>query len=138
MMKFAVVDVQGFCISDFFPKELAIYDGKQMKSYVFKPSIPFHALNEDCKRQVRYLYRNHHGIHYNQGDYYYEDIYSIVYQDLRDIDIVYVKGEMKREFLVKLFLEMKFKSPSIVNLEYNNVPNLKKTNITECTNHNLR
>lgn len=137
-MKFAVVDVQGFFTPEFHAKELAIYDGKHLKSYVFKPKIPYDALLEDRKKQVKFLYGNHHGLHYNCGNTNYEDLYSIIYADLRDVDIIYVKGHAKKNLLVKTFLEMKYKSPNIVNLEYvsGNVPKLEK-GLTDCTYHSL-
>jgi hypothetical protein len=137
-MRFVVIDVQGFCIPDLQVKELAIYDGKNMKSYVFKPTIPFHALSEDCQKQVKFVYCNHHGINYNFGDRNFEEIYSILFQELRDVDTIYVKGDAKRSFLLKLFSEMKFNPPYIVNLEFcnGNVPKLGK-NYTSCSYHNL-
>lgn len=137
-MKFAIVDVQGFLAPDFIAKELAIYDGKIMKSYVFKPKIPFNALDEDSKKQVKFLYGNHHGVPYNYGNADYQELYTIIYTDLRDVDTIYVKGDIKQCFLIKLFLDMKHKLPIIINLEYSsgNIPKLEK-GPTDCTYHNL-
>jgi len=147
-MKFVVVDVQGYCISssstDFYAKELAIYDGKEMKSYLFKPVIPFNALTDACRKQVKHLYANHHGISYSYGELDYEELYSIVCSHLRDVDVIYVKGHIKEKFLVKIFAEIKQLHPLIVNLEFisapaaaSNVPKLDKKPPTQCTYHNL-
>ncbi len=143
-MKFVVVDLQGFCTPEFYAKELAIYDGKNMQSYMFKPAIPFHELKQDYKRQVKYLCGNHHGIYYNNGELDYQEIYSIVYENLRDVDVIYVKGHSKHEFLAKLLSEIETKRlppPHIVNLEFtsaaNNVPKLDKKQPIHCTFHSL-
>lgn len=135
-MKFIVIDMQGYNIPEFFPKELVFWDGKVMKSYCFKPTTPFHQLSEECKRQAKYLYREHHHIHYKVGDTEYQDIYSIICKNLRDVDLVYVKGDPKIKFLTKIYTEMKHKSPQIVNLEtvHGSVPKLDK-DFTACTYH---
>lgn len=138
-MKFVVVDAQGFNIPEFFPKELAIYDGRKMKSYIFKPILPLKDLSLDCRRQVGYLFFNHHGINYNSGETNYEDIYQILLEDLRDIDRIYVKGHVKENFLKKIFNEMKITTPYIVNLESviaSNIPKLDK-GIVNCSYHSL-
>ena len=137
-MKFVAVDIQGFCTPDFQPKELAIYDGKEMKSYIFKPKIPWRSLPEDSKKQAKYLYGNHHGLHYNYGETAYDDLYSIIYNNLRDVDTIYVKGRIKQDFLVKIFNELKYNSSIIVNLENisSNIPKFQKGH-TICSYHDL-
>ena len=137
-MKFVVVDIQGYFIPEFYPKELALFDGKTIKNYAFKSKKPLHALSEDCKNQVRYLYGNHHGIHYSYGDTEHDEIYSILCTYLRDVDVIYVKGEVKRSFLIKTYSDMRHIAPCIVNLEHVNgdIPNLKKCS-TLCIHHSL-
>lgn len=139
-MKFVVVDVQGFNVPEFQAKELAIYDGNQMKNYLFKPLKPFHDLPTDCKKQVLFLYGNRHGLYYNNGKTDYSELYTIIYNDLRDVDLIYVKGHVKKDFLVQIYLEMKYKAPHIVNLEFArdsaNVPKLVMTT-TDCPYHSL-
>lgn len=139
-MKFAVVDVQGFCIPEFYVKELAIYDGKNMKSYLFKPVKPFYMLSDDCKKQVQFLYGNRHGLYYNDGEIEYSALHSIIDRDLRNVDVIYVKGHNKKNFLVDTYSNMKYSLPNIVNLEFikdgANVPKLPM-GVTDCTYHSL-
>lgn len=137
-MKIAVLDIQGFSIPDFHAKELAIYDGKNMKSYVFKPIIPFKSLQEDYQRQIKYLVGNHHGIYYNYGESNYSEIHNIVCTDLWDVDMVYLKGHVKEDFIKKIFLEAKLNPPYIINLEYTcgNVPKFEKSS-NNCAYHSL-
>lgn len=135
-MKFAVVDVQGFQVPEFQAKELAIYDGKHMKSYLFKPTTPFHTLSDDCKKQVLFLHRNHHGLFYNYGVTDYSDLYTIISNDLRDVDQIYVKGHIKKSFLDEIYSQSSNK-PHVVNLESSiNAPKLSK-DVTTCSNHDL-
>ena len=137
-MKFIVVDAQGYSIPEFQVKELAVYDGKQMKNYVFKSPIPFHALNEDHQKQVLYLDGNLHGLFYGYGKTDYDEIYSILYNSLQDVDTIYVKGHGKKNFLEKTLSIMKYKLPKIVNLEFvsGDVPKLEKNNAI-CDNHHV-
>lgn len=133
-MKFIVIDVQGFFANDNFqPKELAIFDGKQMVNYFLKSERPFHCLSEDEKQQVRYLEYNHHCLQYNGGNVEMSELDNIFTQIIQDVDVIYVKGLVKKNFLFKrINCEM---MPLILNLE-NISPNLLKSK-PDCMNHNF-
>jgi len=138
-MKFVVVDVQGYIFkSGFCAKEIAVYDGKEVLSWVFKPKISYHDLTEQEMKQVKYCSEKFHGIHYNFGDTDADDISFIISSYLSDVDIIYVKGDCKVKFLTKVFSHLKYNLPSIVNLKnYNGVNFRLEKSITDCPYHNL-
>ena len=104
----------------------------------FKPKISYHELAEHKKKQIKYCFKRHHGIHLNFGNTDPDDISFIISSFVSDVDIIYVKGDCKVTFLTKVFLHLKYKLPSIVNLKNNNGINLRleKSN-TDCPYHNL-
>ncbi|KAL1487462.1 hypothetical protein ABEB36_015867 [Hypothenemus hampei] len=126
-MKFAIVDIQGYVINnEFTVKELAIYDGKDLKSYLFKPTVQYSDLYTSDRKTANYLYHNIHGIPYNAGVVDYSEINDILENDLSSVDTVFVKGQAKADFLASAFMGW----VHIVNLEKdttNQVPNLEPT-----------
>lgn len=100
-MSFVIIDVQGFKTTDktFTPKELAAYDGNQICHYVFKPPFHFNSLPDHLKSQATWLQKNHHCIPWDQG---FTQVYNFdkIIKSLTDnVDVVYVKGHEKAEFL---------------------------------------
>ncbi|KAL1509916.1 hypothetical protein ABEB36_004580 [Hypothenemus hampei] len=136
-MKFAIVDVQGYIINNKFTvKELAIYDGKDVKSFLFKPTVNYHDLNTTDRKTANYLYHNIHGIPYETGDADYSEIQEILGNNLSSIDVVFVKGQAKADFLTENFVGW----VDIVNLENDTtgeVPHLGSTK-ESCDNHKLK
>lgn len=119
-MKFAIVDCQGF-FSDpkkFVLKELAVCSEQGVVNYVFRPIKPYHELNREEKKEVYFLEQNHHGLRYSGGVFNaVEDLPVILFQHLKDVDRVYVKGVLKHEF-IKNVCNVIFKfTPKIVNIE---------------------
>lgn len=135
--KFLIVDVQGYFTPEFEAKELAIYDGMTVKSWIFKPKTPYRNLSDTIKKNVKYVFYNIHGIHYNTGDIPYSHL-NLILQELKEIDNIYVKGCIKMNFLLNLYLQMHLEPPKIINLEYsvNKVPNLHQCE-TNCKHHKL-
>ncbi|KAL1516495.1 hypothetical protein ABEB36_000404 [Hypothenemus hampei] len=89
-------NVQGYIVNnEFTVKELAIYDGKDLKSYLFKPTVNYHDLNTTDRKTANYLYHNIHGIPYESGDVDYSEIHEILENNLSSIDMVFVKGQAK-------------------------------------------
>lgn len=150
-MKVVVIDVQGFYIPEFIVKELTIFDGHRTGHYLFKSPVPFRQLSADVKKQVKYLELNHHLLRYNSGNIDYENIYNILEENIIDdvIDIIYVKGSVKEDFL-RQFFDSKDFYPRIINLEEaNSCPKLQpqlplcmhhylKTKICICSLNNVR
>lgn len=102
-MKFVVIDMQGFCIPDFFPKELAIYDGKRIAHFLIKSPKPLFAiLDPTIIAQIKYVQGNVHGLFYGSGDVAYEDLPAILKNHLQNVDAVYVKGGDKWRFLLNV------------------------------------
>ncbi|KAL1516470.1 hypothetical protein ABEB36_000379 [Hypothenemus hampei] len=132
-MKFVVVDVQGYVInSTFTVKELAIYDGKYLKSFLFKPTLKYSSLYTADRK----TYHNIHGISYSAGNVEYSEINNILENNLSSFDIIFVKGQVKVDVLRKYFAEW----THIVNLENSvssQVPQLEPTK-ENCDNHKLK
>ena len=138
-MKFVVIDVQGFPIPEFEVKELSIYDGKEMKTYTFKPKICYHHLPIHHKKTINYIFHNVHGIPYNSGYLPYKAMYNIIQEELEGVDMVFVKGSIKKEFLLCTYNEMNLDPPCIVNLEFTSgpVPKLEQSYSNNCNYHRL-
>lgn len=135
-MKFVVLDTQGYFSTDFQVKELVIYDGKLYRSWVFKPKILHRDLNEAQKKEVNYVFHNIHGIPYNAGYLDYGQLYQVLQDNLKDVDTVYVKGHVKKDFLIKTYIEKNQDPPNIVNLELSDAPKLEYS-LTNCKHHRI-
>lgn len=121
-MQLVVVDIQGFSLPEFYPKEISFVNGQQNSHYLIKSPVPYSALSPDIKRQVKYLECNHHGLKYSSGYVNDEDLNEILRNHLCAVNIVYVKGHQKQEFLEKRLHDLEETStPSVVNVEHLNV-----------------
>lgn len=107
-MKVAVVDFQGFIIDgNFQPKEICIKNiFQQIAHFIVKPAVEFSSLTARDKKQARWLENNYHGLKYNCGSVELCDVGVIFKRLLSDIDIVYVKGNQKRKYLMELGLPL--------------------------------
>lgn len=123
-----VLDVQGFKIENnkFIPKEMAAYDGNRICHYIFRPPFGLDCLDPEALKQTLWLMHNHHCIDWDAG---YTPLYkfsNIIKSLTEKVDIVYVKGKEKADFLRKLT------SKPIIELEEQ--PRLKK-NAPKCFYH---
>lgn len=66
-MRLIVVDIQGFNLPEFYPKEISFVNEHLNSHYLVKPPMSYGILSNDIKKQVKYLERNHHGLRYNSG-----------------------------------------------------------------------
>jgi hypothetical protein len=98
---FLIVDVQGFKIAEkkFFPKELAAYDGHGVSHHIFRSPFPFYTLPKQFQEQANWLTRNHHSIPWDEGFTPAYMFPKILKRLVRNVDVVYVKGREKAEFL---------------------------------------
>lgn len=141
-MKVVVVDIQGFNLPEFYPKEISFVIGHQNSHYLLKPPVPYDTLSCDVKKQVQHLERSYHGLKYSSGYISDNDLNELLRNHLlkNPVDIVYVKGHQKKEFLEKRLrsLQGETSTPSVVNLEHCStheaVPNFYK-NLPYCLNH---
>ncbi|KAK9870122.1 hypothetical protein WA026_006213 [Henosepilachna vigintioctopunctata] len=108
--------------NEFIVKELAISNGTQIYHFIFKPKTDFSMLSMKDKRTVEYLENNHHGIKYNDGFVDYKELDDIIEKISKDIDIVYVSGYQKYDFLSKL---LEGKHTEVVNVENQGLSQLK-------------
>lgn len=133
-MKFVVVDIQGFVIcSKFVPKEMCIYTGSQQVTFLFQPPVPYNSLSDEEKKTARYLETCYHGLRYSDGFVMCGEIQKIFDTYFNDVDVVYVKGKVKADF-IRDSLTL-YRAPLIVNLE--NVENVSKLELDTpmCMNH---
>lgn len=96
--KVFTIDIQGFNTPEFTPKELAIYDGEIVKHYHFKSKCLLSELSENCKKQVRWLETNHHGIPFNSGTSDLKDFNEIVIRETEKANVIFCKGYQKINF----------------------------------------
>lgn len=136
-MKFVVLDVQGYSSLNFIAKELCIVDRNIQNTYLLKPPCNYNQLADDVKKEVSYMERFHHKIKFSSGDILYEEIRKILYRDIiyNKVDVVYVKGNLKKKFLVDNLVGENH-SIDIINLEdCFNVPKFTKNLPIRCLNH---
>lgn len=97
------VDVQGFMTADktFTPKEVAAYDGIRSSHFVFKAPFPFTLLPQHLQQQATWLMSNHHCIPWSEGFTPVHMFPQILDRLLQDVEVVYVKGREKSDFIRK-------------------------------------
>lgn len=134
-----IVDIQGFNLKNedsfwgFYPKEITIYDGHKLNYYLLKPPTPYQNLSPINKQQVRCIERLH-GLIYSNGNVEYYEISKTLKSILQNLDLIYVKGSQKYQYLIDLNL----KNVKIINLETweENVPPKIPSSISpSCFNH---
>lgn len=141
-MKLIVVDIQGFNVPDFHPKEISFVSGDQHAHYLIKPLIPYDTLSYDIRKQINYLELHHHGLRYSDGYISDNDLNEILRNHLLNVGAltVYVKGYQKKEFLEKRLHALGSTTitsiPSIINVEQldGEVPKFTK-DLPYCLNH---
>lgn len=143
-----IVDIQGFNLPDFHPKEITFISGQQTDHYLLKPPFPVNTLNNQLRKQIKYLERFHHGLKYDSGYVNYDTLDDILQDHLlnNNIDMVYVKGHQKQLFLENKLCKLTESSssiPTIINVETlagennnnnNTVPKFI-LDVPYCTNH---
>lgn len=144
-MKIAVVDIQGFALSDqFIPKEMSIKLGNTQEHFIFKPPYPYHQISMKNRRILKVIENKLLGICYSYGEIDYEHIDSILYEFLFDVDCVYVRGHQKYDFLEERLSRMLPNYPKLVNIEridewhHHPPPNCKPTDTDNLCSHHMR
>ncbi|KAJ8981580.1 hypothetical protein NQ317_002608 [Molorchus minor] len=113
-MKLVVVDMQGFNLSDFYPKEISFVNGQQNTHYLLKPPVPYRTLSGDVKEQVKYLESNFHGLKYSSGYVSGDDLNEILRNHLLNSNVDFVELKESIEFYEeKLYMFSSFKSLNI-------------------------
>lgn len=111
-MKFLVEDLQFFPSPYPAVKELRVYDGEKLGHFVFQPEINFFSLPDECKRQIKWLQHNHICIPYNSGYVNISEISNILTNLTKEVDRLYVKGQIK-----EIFLKEHLSNVEIINME---------------------
>ena len=128
--KVLYIDIQGFTTPVFAPKELSLtYNGKDIKTYLFKSPVRFQDLPGKEQRTALWLEKYHHGLKYNVGNYDLQYIFNIV--ELHPASVVIVKGSQKLSFLRNFYSK-------VINIEdASNCVKFNKQWIFDCSNHFL-
>ncbi|KAJ3652618.1 hypothetical protein Zmor_018568 [Zophobas morio] len=135
-MKFLVIDMQGFCIPEFIPKEMTFTDGRYVAHYWIKSLKPFKDLDPKIKKHIRWFENNHHHLRYNDGIVDSNEVPNILYKHIiqDQVDTIYVKGHIKRHFLQ--FNLGQYNGIRLINLENTlDVPHLLQCIPYNCTHH---
>lgn len=144
-MRIAVVDIQGFYIQkELHPKEITIQINYSANHYLIKPSLPFQGLSLGDKKTVLYA-EKYHGIHYSSGNVNYSEINNILKKHLANIDIVYLRGNQKVDFLNRKCEELNLicdvldisKFDSDCRFENAPPPKIEVTKKPICLNHRI-
>lgn len=129
-MNGVIIDVQGFVVekSQFLPKELAVYDGQKLAHYVFQPPYNLEFLPIEFQRQAKWLMENFHGLDWNCGFVPSHQCNNILIQVSKDVNVVYVKGREKANFLRKIISQQDV-------VELSETPSLPSTSQPKCFVH---
>lgn len=99
---FIIIDFQWYRYNthSIVPKELATCDSDFKRThFVFKPVLSFASLKEEDKSVARYVYNSHHGLGWDEGYICVSQFDVIIKRLCANVDVVYVKGKEKLEFL---------------------------------------
>lgn len=119
-MRVAAVDIQGFQLgSVFIPKELSIRIGRQSSHFLLKPptQYSYDSLYNAEKKHVHYVEKKLLGVRFSAGYTDYEDLNDIIWNHLRHIDYIYVRGHQKYDFLKERLAELSLSTPNLINME---------------------
>lgn len=141
-MKVAIVDIQGFYIQNqMHPKEIAIEISKKTNHYILKAPFSFQTLSQRDRKTTLYTER-YHGVKYSSGYIDYNEVNNILLDNLSDIDIIYIRGQQKTDFLLSKAWELNLKA-NMVNIEkfdcstvrFGSPPKIEATETPQCLNH---
>ncbi|CAH1972754.1 unnamed protein product [Acanthoscelides obtectus] len=76
----------------------------------------YSSLTSKDKATIRYTER-YHGLRYEKGYVDYSLLDEILRSHLADVNMVYVKGQCKRQFLIDRLNDMQITKPNIINVE---------------------
>ena len=119
-----VVDFQAYKLTanEYAVKELAIIPlGGEAKQYIFKPPCDWDDLSANQQRENEWLRETILFVDWNDGDYPYDKIESLLQELLSDAKTIYIKGEEKAKWLkryVNNVQEIDHKCPSINSLHF--------------------
>lgn len=132
-----IIDIQGFRGPNdkLIVKEIAILRGCSHHHFIITPPFDFKHLPTTLKRQAKWLYQNHHGLHWNGGFTKYNKVEEFLRDNIIN-HIVYVKGDEKLQWIKRLLNE----NVEVINVENINCPNFKELkrlfpSETRCLSH---
>lgn len=125
-MDFAIVDLQGFKNknNDFIVKEICVYMNKSFFHESVKSPQSFHSLDHETRIQARWLFRNFHGLLWDEGNIALRDVINLIGPYLSNKTIL-VKGEEKIKWIKYL---LKNDDLIVLNAEDYGFSNTDKSN----------
>lgn len=132
-----IVDIQGFrrpFNNTFTLKELAIisiYSEASPSMFFFKPPYEWDCLDVKYKSQNSWLERDFHGLPWSCGTIPFEEVEWTIEDRLCKAETVYVKGEEKRDWLLKIVPKVQiidmldFDCPSLQTLQKTSAVSLR-------------
>ncbi len=120
----ACLDVQGFWSQgNFIVKEFGLVDMKctQTELYLFKPPFPSSMLSAKDVVTNNWLTRNYHHLEWESGFLEYDEFTSKMNSIGNRYDVLYVKGEQKRNFISSFVPDKCI----VVNLDTKDCPSLR-------------
>lgn len=147
-MKIAIVDIQAFYIENKLrPKEITIKFKTKRHHFLLDAPYNFTDLSPNDRKTV-VTTQKYHGIKYSASRYVdYNKINIILNDHLSDVDVVYVRGNQKYDYLMSKAWELdlkinvvdvaKFDSTCINNCcQLKNPPKIEATSLPdECSHH---
>lgn len=99
-----VVDIQGFHAPNFLPKEICVVAVHSSFTWhrMIRPPICYNRLSSRMKKQVDFVTRNIHGLHWNLGYTSESDALTELKEIIQGAAKVYIKGSERATYLKKL------------------------------------
>lgn len=94
-----VIDLQGFFIPHFIPKEMAITNGEHTSHFIFKPPCPLYELPQHFQVNVKHLTKTFHGIRWHTGFVDLENMDSILQHVGERDNTIFCKGKVIADYL---------------------------------------
>ncbi|CAH2020025.1 unnamed protein product [Acanthoscelides obtectus] len=95
---------------------MSILVGSQSNYFLFRSINKYSSLTSKDKATIRYTER-YHGLRYEKGYVDYSLLDEMLRSHLADLDMVYVKRQCKRQFLIDRLNDMQITKPNIINVE---------------------
>ena len=123
--EFICIDIQGYTIPEFIPKEMTIINQQgDVHNYLFN-SPPLANIASKYRHCIKWLDRYHHGISWRRMGILWNP--TVIFGEFPSV-VVYVKGHQKAQLLSRYY-------DNVINLEFvEGVPKYAKTSYY-CTQH---
>lgn len=115
----AFADLQGCFIpdsGDFILKEFALIAPGAIIHRLVLPQLGFAHLSDVAKRQYYWVRNNHHGLRWDSGSITIDDLTSSIGPLLANVNVVYVKGDQKCEWMRNILPQNQHRSIIVADI----------------------